>query len=230
MPILAQETSLYPQDLLSRAEAELTARAASADEAPCWWAMYTRSRQEKQLMRKLLTLETAFCCPTIERRYRSPSGRVRRVYEPLFSNYVFVYGDAATRYAALTTNCVSQCRQVGDGLRLTADLAQIQRLIEIGEPLSPESRLVPGDIVRVKTGSFAGFEGTIVQRKNETRLIVAVNFMQQGASVLLQDCQLEYLSPPTALANKVDRVKGSVDVIYNLKSGRYEVSLGRRSG
>jgi transcription antitermination factor NusG len=231
MPILAQETSLYPTSLLSQAEQELASCGATDDDrAARWWSIYTRSRQEKQLMRKLVELKTAFCCPTIERRYRAPNGRIRRVFEPLFSNYVFVYGDASARYAALTTNCVSQCQAVGDGLRLTHDLAQIQRLIETGEPLSPEAKLEPGDQVRVKTGSFAGFEGTIVQRQNETRLLVAVNFMQQGASVLLQDCQLEYLRPSTALANKHEKVKGSVDVVYKLQSGRYEVPLTRRSG
>jgi len=105
------------------------------------------------------------------------------------------------------------------------DLDQIQRLIETGEPLSPESLLVPGDVVRVKNGSFAGFEGTVVHRQNETRLLVAVNFMQQGASVLLQDCQLEYLRPPTALGNKDENPKGSIDVVYNLRPCRHEITL-----
>ena len=230
MPILPQETSLFPTNLLSQAELELARCPADTDESVRWWAMYTRSRQEKQLMRKLQAIEAAYCCPTIERRYRSPNGRVRRVFEPLFSNYVFVYGDPSVRYAALTTSCVSQCQPVRDGLRLTRDLAQIQRLIETGEALSPEARLLPGDLVRVETGSFAGFEGTIVQRQNETRLLVAVNFMQQGASVLLQDCQLEYLGPPTALANTQEKLRGSVDMVYSLRSGRYEVSLTKRSG
>ena len=214
MPILPQETSLFPDDLLTQAEADLAACTPSTDDSPRWWAIYTRSRQEKQLMRKLLALETAFCCPTIERRYRSPNGRVRRVYGPLFSNYVFVYGDGAARYAALTTNCVSQCQQVDDGLGLTHDLAKIQRLIETGEPLSPESRLLPGDLVRIKTGSFKGFEGAILQRKNETRLVVAVNFMQQGASVQLDDCQLEIVGKATHHAKVVEESKGSIDVVY----------------
>lgn len=226
MPILPQETSLYPRDLLSRAESQLTLE--TSDDLPCWWAMYTRSRQEKQLMRKLLGMDIPFCCPTIERRYRSPAGRIRRVYEPLFSNYVFVYGDELARHTTLTTNCVSQWQQVRDGLQLTHDLARVQRLIETGEPLSPESRLVPGDQVRVKTGSFAGFEGTILQRKNETRLLVAVRFMQQGASVLLEDCQLEYLGPPTALGGADEENTGSIEIVYNLQAGRHEASLRSR--
>ena len=49
------------------------------------------------------------------------------------------------------------------------------------------------DIVRVKQGMFAGFEGTILRRDGEARLLVAVNFMQQGASVVVDDCLLEEL-------------------------------------
>lgn len=208
MPILARETELYPENLLDR---------AVADELPegAWWAMYTMSRREKQFQRLLLGLEVPFYCPTITRRHRSPNGRLRQVHEPLFSNYVFVYGDEEQRGAALTTGCLSQCVKVEDGKQLAEDLQQLQRLILTDEPLSPEARLVAGDEVCVKNGQFAGFEGTIVRRKNETRLLVAVKFMQQGASVLLEDCQLEYLRPRTSLADAGQTSKGSIDIVYN---------------
>jgi transcriptional antiterminator RfaH len=80
---------------------------------------------------------------------------------------------------------------VQDGPGLLDDLRQVYRLIQIGRPLTPESRFVAGDRIRVKTGVFAGFEGSILRRQGETRLLVSVNFTQQGASVLLDDCQLE---------------------------------------
>jgi len=43
----------------------------------------------------------------------------------------------------------------------------------------------------VKAGPFAGLEGTVVVRRGETRLLVAVNFLQQGASVEIDDFVLE---------------------------------------
>ena len=144
-------------------------------------------------MRKLQARSIPFYCPLIERRQRAPSGRVRSVFEPLFSNYVFLYGDSATRLGALTTNCISRCLEVTDGLRLTEDLIDLDRLIETGAPLSREERLTAGCRVRVKQGAFAGFEGTILRREGETRLLVAVNFMQQGASVVVDDCLLDEL-------------------------------------
>lgn len=187
MPILAKEIDLFPGNLL-----EIAGEGGALDGAP-WWALYTRSRQEKQLMRKLVELDMPFYGPLVERRYRSPNGRVRTSYQPLFSNYVFLCGDQAQRYTSLTTNCVSQCYEVKDGKQLLTDLQAIARLIEIGQPITPETQLKAGDRVRIKSGLFAGFEGTILRRDKETRLLVGVNFTQQGASVVLDDCQLEVM-------------------------------------
>ena len=199
MPILGRETHLFPETLFDRAYDEHRAHhePGSDDDEPQrsdidrWWALYTLSRQEKQLMRKLEARAIPFYCPIIERRQRAPSGRVRSVFEPLFSNYVFLYGNSDTRQTALTTNCISRCLDVTDNQQLTADLADLHRLIETGAPLCREQRLTAGCRVRIKQGPFAGFEGSILRREGETRLLVTVNFMQQGASVVLDDCLLE---------------------------------------
>jgi transcriptional antiterminator RfaH len=64
-------------------------------------------------------------------------------------------------------------------------------LIGLGVPLTIEARMQVGDRVRVRSGSFTGYEGIILRRENETRLLVSVQFMDRGASVKLEDCQLE---------------------------------------
>ena len=183
MPILTQETDIFPSDLLVSPEYVADGKS--------WWAAYTLSRREKQLMRKLLTLEVPFFGPTISRRYRSPNGRLRESFQPLFANYVFICGDQVQRYQSLTTNCVSRFVPVCESAELVSDLRQIRDLIEIGARMSPESRLLAGTKVRVKTGVFAGFEGVVIRREDKARLLVAVNFTLQGASVQLDDCQLE---------------------------------------
>jgi hypothetical protein len=54
-----------------------------------------------------------------------------------------------------------------------------------------ESRLAPGRRVRVRHGALAGLEGTVLLRRGRTRLLVAVDFLQQGASVDIEDYCLE---------------------------------------
>src|SRR2546426_8678148 len=101
MPILPRETDVYPDDLLQRPE-------LGTEPERRWWALYTLSRREKELMRRLRGLEIPFYGPLVPRRLRSSSGRVRVAHVPLFSCYVFLYGDRADRHRALTTNCISR--------------------------------------------------------------------------------------------------------------------------
>lgn len=180
MPILPKETDIHPVNLLED---------SSNDET--WWLFYTLSRREKDLMRRLIALDIGFYGPLIARKKRSPSGRVRTSYVPLFPGYIFVKADSERRQQALTTNCVSRTMEIVDKEGLLEDLSQIHRLIDSETPLAPESRIQAGTRVRVKTGSLAGVEGIVSKRHNGDRLLVVVKFLQQGASVSLDDFEVE---------------------------------------
>jgi transcriptional antiterminator RfaH len=186
MPILTAEPDLYPDDLLEREH-------WPADADQCWWALYTRSRCEKELMRRLRVMQIPYYGPTIEKRGRTPKGRINTSFVPLFANYVFLYGDATQRYAALTTNCVSRDLVVVEGEQLATDLRQLRRLIQSGLPITPEAKLQPGARVRMRSGPLVGQEGIVLRRHGETRLLVAVKFLQQGATVQIDECDLEKL-------------------------------------
>jgi transcription antitermination factor NusG len=217
MPLLKPEQDIWPLNLLddpaseenedseSHAGSESESDDDSNEPAPGstanlvsslalsqpWWALYTLARFEKKLMRQLVEINIPFYGPTISRRYRSPQGRIRTSVEPLFPNYVFIMGDEMARYNAIATGSVSRCMPVADAAELVTDLRQIRNLILTESPLSPELRLQPGQKVRVKTGVFKGFEGVIIRRENEVRLLISVRYMGRGASVALDDCQLE---------------------------------------
>ncbi len=144
-------------------------------------------------MRQLRRRELWHYAPQIAHRRRSPSGRIRTTFAPLFNNYVFLCGDDDARYQAVCTGCVQQATEITQREQFIADLQQISDLVETGVPLTVESRLQPGQFVRVRSGVFAGYEGTILRREQETRLLVCVRFMEQGVSVTLEDCQLEFV-------------------------------------
>jgi transcriptional antiterminator RfaH len=187
MPILPYEPDIYPTDLFA---------SSPVAEGPSgqWWALYTLPRREKELMRRLRQLEVAHYSPLIKRRTRSPSGRGRVSHVPLFPSYVFLLGGLEQRYQALATNCVSRCLPVVDEGGLVHDLRQIQRLIEADAPLTPESRLQPGMRVRIRSGALVGLEGCVIKRRGSSRLLVAVEFLQRGASIQLEDYEVEQIS------------------------------------
>ena len=183
MPILPPEPDCYPDDLLNiEGLTDLSS-----------WLVYTKSRQEKKLMRELRRIGIYHYGPMVGHRRRAPSGRVRTTYAPLFSNYVFLFGDEQARYQTVCTGAITKMTSVVETEQLVHDLIQIRGLIIAGAPVTVESRLQPGQKVRVKTGAFAGYDGVVIQRHQETRLLVAVRFMEQGVSVKLDDCQLEPL-------------------------------------
>jgi transcriptional antiterminator RfaH len=187
MPILPPEPDLYPEQLL---EATETLDIPDAQ----WWALYTMSRREKELMRRLRGMKVPFYGPLAPRRTRTANGRKRVSYNPLFPGYVFLFGDAEHRRLALTTNCISRVLPIPDGDDLVRDLRQVRQLILADAPLTPESRLTPGMRVRVRGGALGGLEGVVMKRRGKGRLLVAVEFLQQGASVALEDCEVEVLA------------------------------------
>lgn len=182
MPILLPEVQCYPADLLEP--------PASAELKRCWWIVHTRSRQEKSLARDLLERQIPFYLPQVLRS-SIVRGRKRTASIPLFSGYLFLFGDEGDRYRSMTTNRVAQTLPVLEQQELVEDLRQIRSLIERKAPLTTESRLKAGDRVRVKNGPFAGVEGTVVSRCRKTRIVIAVRLIQQGVSLEVEDCQLE---------------------------------------
>ena len=184
MPILPAEPDVFPDDLL---DVEPPPDGAVAQ----WWALYTLPRREKELMRRLRSAEIAHYSPLVKRRSRTPGGRVVTSHMPLFPSYVFLRGDAGARYTAVSSGCVSRCLDVDDGAQLFHDLRQIRLLIQNGTPMTPESRLVPGTRVRIRSGSLAGTEGTILKRHGVDRLLVVVHFLQRGVSIQIEDFQVE---------------------------------------
>jgi transcriptional antiterminator RfaH len=184
MPILSGEISLHPSGLL---EAD-----PRTEGDRIWSVVYTKSRQEKAVARELLKSDTPFYLPLIPTD-RVISGRRFRSLLPLFSGYLFQCGSIEQNFQTQLSSRVSQVLPVPDPEQLCRDLSYVQRLIEADSPLSQESRLSPGDRVRVKHGSLQGLEGTIIRREKTTRLLIAVSYLQQGVSVQIDDFMVEPL-------------------------------------
>jgi transcriptional antiterminator RfaH len=182
MPVLAKEPDLYPPDIFETWVHDEDQRQ--------WFVLYTRSRREKVVARHLLARQIPFYLPTVRRTLAYGPQRIES-YVALFPGYVFLFGSHEERLSSLTTNAVSRVLPVEAPEQLAADLQRIQQLILSEAPLTVESRLAPGNRVRIRSGPLTGIEGTVVCRRGQTRLVVSVNFIQQGASVELSDYLLE---------------------------------------
>lgn len=186
MPILQVEPQQYPEGLFRLPSAEVA-------QSTRWWVLHTRPRQEKALARWLWATGIAYYLPTLARRCRIRD-RVLVAHQPLFPGYLFLHGDRDSRVAALSTNRVVHCLEVTDQNALWSDLRQVHQLLASGLSVTSETTLTPGTPVEVINGLLAGVTGTIVRRTSGNRLVVRVDFIQQGASVEIDDFALRPLS------------------------------------
>jgi len=180
VPILPAEPDRYPAHLFDSTD-------GSGPRA--WYVLHTRPRQEKSLARHLHASGVSFYLPAIPRRRRF-SNRVLTAHMPLFPGYLFLFADRDERQTALTSNRVAHAIEVHDQSRLWDDLRQVDRLLGTGVSVSTESRLAPGTPVEITTGPLAGLCGTVIRTTSGRRFVVRVDFIHQGASVLLEDCSL----------------------------------------
>ena len=182
MGLMTEEVCLLPHDLLTEFQSAAERR---------WQVIYTKSRQEKSVARQFVKHEVPFYLPTFRKDYQI-RGRRMQSYLPLFPGYVFAYvNDDERQRCFRATNRISRILDVTDPSQLVSDLANVKWLIESGAPLSVESRIQPGQPVRVRSGVLAGLEGYVLRRRGESVLFVAVNFLQQGVSLKIDDFMVE---------------------------------------
>jgi transcriptional antiterminator RfaH len=182
MPVLACQPTVFPADLQDQLLATSNAQE--------WRVLYTKSRQEKAVARDLVAREISFYLPLMPKR-NYIRGKVVHSHIPVFAGYVFTYGDDDDRVSSLKTNRICCVLPVHDQELFHQDMVQIHRLISAGAPLTPERRLGRGQRVSVKSGAMKGLEGTVVCRRGRCRLIIAVNLLQQGVSVEIDECMVE---------------------------------------
>ena len=166
------------------------------EDAPRWWCLHTRPRQEKATARYLRSCGLTYYLPQVARESRTPKGRSIRSILPLFAGYVFLHGDRFARVACLKGNTLVQILRVSDQARLDGDLRQIQRMLASGLPVVAEPSFPAGTMVRITEGPLRGVVGVVERRAKGDRFVAVVDFLKQGAAVALRDWQVELVAMP----------------------------------
>jgi transcriptional antiterminator RfaH len=191
MPFLPPEPNTFPPELFADEGREVR-------HGRQWWVLHTKPRQEKSLARQLLQSRVPFYLPLVERRSLI-RGKVMQARVPLFPGYLFLLGQREERVTALGTKRVVHTLEVPDQATLWQDLIQVQKLINTGAPITPEERLEPGALVEITRGPLAGLKGRIIRAASGRRFVVQVNFIQRGASVLIDDFNLIAIDEAVAM-------------------------------
>ena len=158
-----------------------------------WWCLHTKPRQEKATARELRKGGLTFYLPQVLKEDRTPQGRKIRSVIPLFPGYLFLFGDPTDRVSALRGNRLVSVLEVSDQDSLERDLRQIHTMLSSGLPVAPESTVPVGARVRISTGPLMGVEGTVIRRGKRDQFVAVVRFLGRGATVDLEDWQVEQI-------------------------------------
>jgi transcription antitermination factor NusG len=193
MPILPAEPDLHPPNLWQ------SGGPSAPDEL--WWCLHTKPRQEKAVARDLKVQDIAYYLPQVVKVDRTPQGRKIRSIIPLFTGYLFLRGNEYARLEALRSNRLANVLQIYDQDTLVADLRQIHQMLASGLTVIPELESPVGTRVRIKTGPLMGLLGTVIRRSKRDHFVAIVQFLGRGATVELEDWQVERLDdgPPMSM-------------------------------
>ncbi|HEX7190359.1 MAG TPA: transcription termination/antitermination NusG family protein [Thermoanaerobaculia bacterium] len=168
MPILRRESELYPDDLFS----------IDVETLP-WEILHLRSRQEKAVARLLADHHEPFYLPQIEKQVRR-DGRTFRSFLPLFSGYLFIRGTESVREVLWRTQAVARVIRVDDQAQFHRELQQIRSLQLAGATLIPRVEMAPGDPVKIVSGVFSGYVGTLLRERDAVRLVVSITALNKA--------------------------------------------------
>jgi len=166
-----------------------------------WFAVWTKSRQEKVAASMLEALEIPTFLP-LRSEVRQWSDRKRTVTTPLFSGYLFVRMNLAQGSRLQIMKTPGIVGFVGNSTGPlpipSQQIEDIRTVLQCGIEYSVGPLLKEGDRVRVIRGSLSGVEGTLLRTNSETRLILSVDLVKQSLSISVSRHDVELINEQAA--------------------------------
>jgi transcription termination/antitermination protein NusG len=165
-----------------------------------WYAVLTRSRQEKVSASMLESFGIENFLPlTIERRQWSD--RKQLVNVPLFPGYLFVripmLRDAQLRVLTVPGVVRFIGNHTGPQSIPAAEIENVQTVLSYRVECTPCSMPKIGDRVRIFRGVLAGIEGTLVRCGSDSSLVISVETIQQSIAIRVDRSDIEPVFRPS---------------------------------
>jgi len=182
-------------------EQKMRELAAAQESSANWFAAYTNSHHEKRVASHFGERQIESFLPLYSALHRWKNRREVDVDLPLFPNYVFVHIDPSDRVRVLEVPGVLSLVGFGRTLAPLSDF-EIEALRScVGQRrIEPHPYLVIGERVRIKAGPMAGMQGVLVRKKNNFRVVLALDAIMQCVAV---EVDADDLEPAAKYAGRV---------------------------
>jgi transcription antitermination factor NusG len=162
---------------------------AEEAKAPSWYAIRTRSRHEKMVVRQLEGLQVEIFLPLLT-QVHSWTDRRKVVELPLFPGYAFVrlvYTSEQRMRVIRTPGVVNFVGTSTEAIAIPdGQIDDIKILLTHKIPFKNHKFLQVGQRVRIRGGALDGVEGFFVSQKSERILVVSVEPIHRSLSIDLE--------------------------------------------
>ena len=163
-----------------------------------WHALYVRSRAEKKVLAQLEEMGIQAYLPLIA-SVKQWSDRRKKVEEPLFKSYVFVYSNEKEHVTILNVYGVLKFVTFEHKAVVVPEnqILAIKRYIqdyergEEGKIMNDNEDLKEGQLVRIINGPMKGLTGRLDAIKDKRRLIVFIDVVGQYIPVNIPRTKVE---------------------------------------
>ena len=153
---------------------------------PDWYALYTRSRFEKKMLRELTDRKVEVFLPMREIISRWKD-RKKRIWVPLFSGYIFVNHIDTPENRFRILNIPGAVRFVGNEGHAEPipeeQILYVRKFLEASISIDPYPYMQVGTRVEVIAGPLKGIHGILVEKRGKFRFVLQVDLIRQAVSV-----------------------------------------------
>jgi transcription antitermination factor NusG len=158
---------------------EISEQAINTD-SERWYVAYTLPRHEKAVAQRLGTEHIGSYVPLYS-EVRNWRHRKVKVELPLFPGYVFVRMLMADKGRILARPGVIRLLTVNGNMAVFPDHEMLSLQSSLARwNAKPYPFLISGKRIRVKSGPFAGLEGTILRRNGKRKLVVTLDLINSS--------------------------------------------------
>jgi transcription antitermination factor NusG len=157
-----------------------------------WYAVHTRSRHEKAIAARLTTQAADVFLPLHRSRHTWNNGVHAEVDLPLFPCYIFVkIGQQDRRRLLQTPGVIGLAASSAQPTAIPNDEIAMLRIVTAQFAAEPHPYLRCGDRVRIINGSLSGFEGILMRRKQEYRVVLSIEAISRSVAVEVSEFDIE---------------------------------------
>ncbi|KJF43580.1 UpxY family transcription antiterminator [Draconibacterium sediminis] len=154
-----------------------------------WHVFYLRPRNERIATRLISNHGYEVFCPAIPKSRLWKNRQRKKIWFPLFPNYLFVF---TYHHEIYTIRRISQVVNfvsfAGKPSTITEkEVDGIRKMLELGNVITVENQFSSGEHVRIVSGPLKGHEGILVKRQNKSRFGIRLKAISH--SVFIDICQ-----------------------------------------